>query len=206
MTEDRNNNFNLLHIAGVVMVIYGHQFALLGEEVPDIYGMAASTLGVNLLFCVSGYLVTKSYMKSNQGYLKRRILRIYPELMLYLAAMAFLIGPILSELLWKDYFGSKMPFFYFMDNLVMKPNYILPGVFPGGYIGGNVNISLWTLPFECFAYILLFICGRTGALIEKFVKNKVETKYMNLFWIIPVLMWYLWELIGGGEVKHCSME
>lgn len=189
MTKSRNNNFNLLHIAGVVMVIYGHQFALLGEEVPDIYGMAVSTLGVNLLFCVSGYLVTKSYMKSSQGYLKRRILRIYPELIFYLAVMAFFIGPILSELSWKDYFGSKVPFFYFLGNLAMKPHYLLPGVFPGGYIGGNVNISLWTLPFECLAYLLLFISGKVKILIEGFKKVKVRTAYINLFWIVPVFMW-----------------
>lgn len=200
MVKSRYNNFDFLHIAGVVMVIYGHQFALLGEEVPDIYGMAVSTLGVNLLFCVSGYLVTKSYIKNNQGYLKRRILRIYPELIIYLSAMTFFIGPILSELSWKDYFGSQIPYFYFLGNLVMNPHYLLPGVFPGGYIGGDVNVSLWTLPFECFAYLLLFISGRISILIEKIVKFKVKTEYINLFWIVPVLMWYLWGLIFGGNL------
>lgn len=76
---DMNNCFGVYHVAGALMVIYGHQQALLGKESVDLYGMAISTLGVQILFCVSGYLVSKTYMNKPTGYLMRRIKRIYPE-------------------------------------------------------------------------------------------------------------------------------
>lgn len=83
---NRNNNFTLIHIVAAVMVIYGHQFVLLGLEAPQLFTMPIHNLGVRILFLVSGYLVTTSWYRSDDSitFLKKRIKRLYPPLIVCL--------------------------------------------------------------------------------------------------------------------------
>lgn len=181
------------------MVAYGHEQALLGESDVSLYGMALSTLGVQILFTVSGYLVMTSYVRRPKGFIIRRAKRIYPLWITYLIVMALIIGPIISRLSAGEYFSSVQTWRYLFSNAYFMPEYYLPGVFDSKYLGANVNISIWTLPFEMFGYLLIAV---SGFVIQLVVKRKPEKdsrsepyERLNLFWIIPAILLYLYQMI-----------
>lgn len=74
------NNITFIHLISAMFVVYGHQFILMGANPPIIIGYGIHKLGVSILFVISGYLITQSYLNSKGiwEYLKKRFFRIYP--------------------------------------------------------------------------------------------------------------------------------
>jgi peptidoglycan/LPS O-acetylase OafA/YrhL len=64
-------------------VIYGHAFPLVGAQSPAFIGNSIQILGVNIFFVISGYLITKGWLRDPNvtRYTIRRALRIMPALM-----------------------------------------------------------------------------------------------------------------------------
>jgi peptidoglycan/LPS O-acetylase OafA/YrhL len=48
---------------------------------------------------------------------------------------------------------------YVLNNATLQSNYLLPGVFTHNVFGPAVNGSLWTLPLEAKAYLIIAIAG-----------------------------------------------
>lgn len=164
----RVNNFNIIRMIAAAMVIYGHMAHIMGLPVHTIYGQAVSTIAVKLLFILSGYLIMKSIMNDSHfgRYMLRRSFRIFPGLIGVVLFAVLIVGPIVTSLPLKDYFSSYGTWAY-LKNIILCPNYMLPGVF-GNYIYPNaVNGSLWTLPIEFSLYLVL------PALLVVFKKLKI---------------------------------
>ena len=156
---DRNNNFTMIHIMAALMVLVGHMFIMMGREAPMILadGWRMHEVGVGVLFMVSGYLTTLSY-RHNRGkkaralrYLVKRLIRLYPSLIVCLLATVLVMRLVTVDPL--GYWPRAR--LYFLNNLKLKPDFFLAGVFGDNIYPNAVNGSLWTLPIEVACYCLL---------------------------------------------------
>lgn len=188
MYSKRENNFSFLHWMGLVLVILGHEYNLLGQGSPTILNVEYHYLGVRILFVVSGYLVTESYKrtKSNFKYIKKRLLRIIPGLIIstlgiVLMMSMFTLAPI------KEYILGIPQYLY---NIVLHPIYFMPGVFINNPYLGAINGSLWTLPVEFFCYLMIPVMG---AIVNRLQKN--YKKLAHLLFILMIVVFYILYII-----------
>ncbi|MCK7258099.1 acyltransferase [Enterobacter asburiae] len=148
----RKNNFDILRLALALTVMFFHIGGLTGNE---FLKLAPGDLAVKCFFVISGYLISKSYLKNNNiyEYTKSRFLRIYP---LYFACVTscFFIGMLM-------YSSGAMAYLqdgaakYLVANLAFL-NFIqpdLPGLFADNLKNSAVNGSLWTIKIEVVFYI-----------------------------------------------------
>ena len=111
-----------------------------------------------VFFALSGFLIAGSALRLGlREFLINRGMRIFPALAVEIILSAFILGPIFTTLPLAHYFSSAQTLHYF-TNIVGSINYRLPGVFEDHPMP-QVNISLWTVPFElcCYAIMSAFI-------------------------------------------------
>lgn len=229
---NRENNFTIIHIFGALLVIIGHQYVLMGLGTPTIMGWAPHTVGVRVLFLISGYLVSMSYMRkhSRKEYLIKRISRLYPGLIvcLLITILGLYFFSTKPEMYWAS---AKL---YLLSNLAMRPVFALTGVFESN-IAPSVNGSLWTLPVELICYIILIPILDIFKAVEKrnaafakigflvilvslsiflcYYETNMAGKILvfwgtDLYSLLPLLLWFL---IGCGYYildlkKYCNLQ
>lgn len=158
------NNFDFIKILFAWLVIVSHSYVLLGNQGCDWLCEAThhyinfSYFGVKGFITISGYLIFKSLNRSPNliDYLWKRVLRIYPALIIVLVlsvGLAYLIYQPTN-----NYFKfNKEAFDYILNNLSLYHNqWRIHGVFdtlPNTAING----SLWTMGFEFFFYLVLLM-------------------------------------------------
>lgn len=157
------NNFDFLRILFASFVIIIHSYPLSGNEECDIFCQIfngqqnLSYLGVRGFFTISGYLIFHSLMNSSsiQNYLWKRILRIYPALIIALL-FSTLIGYFAYNGL-SNYWENSSTWTYLPNNLAFFFSYQtkIEGVFTSNRYGEAINGSLWSIPYEFAAYIIL---------------------------------------------------
>lgn len=177
-----DNNFGAIKFIAAIMVIGGHMPVLLGGVGPFFFGTGIHTMGVRILFTISGYLITMSWLSDPNIFRFgiKRILRIWPPLIVCILISAFVIGPIVTTISLKEYFQSPILWKYF-NNLKFNINYNLPGVFENNPYPNAVNGSLWTLPLEIRLYVIIPVIL---FFVSKYKKN--TTKTVNLICIILI--------------------
>lgn len=157
-TAHRSNNLDALRLVGALAVIFGHAYHIVGRpfENPVVAGYPVQTLGVVIFFSISGYLITASWSRTKNpiGYLAARSLRIFPALILVVLVCMFVIGPLVTALPRGQYFDAPN-FWSYLSNIILRPQYELPGVWGDQPYPNAVNGSLWTLPAEFFCYLLV---------------------------------------------------
>jgi peptidoglycan/LPS O-acetylase OafA/YrhL len=97
----RENNFDLLRLLAAIQVMFCHATEHLHIPVSDsLVSIIDSFPGVPIFFCISGFLIAKSYLE-NKGDLRKysinRFLRIYPGLwvnMIFLIIILFFTNAI----------------------------------------------------------------------------------------------------------------
>ncbi len=161
----RHNNFDAVRLFAAFLVLWGHQFALMGKRVPLILGNEPGALGVVMFFTLSGYLVTLSWMSDPHvgRFALRRALRIWPGLLAAVLFCAAVIGPLFTTLSLSEYAKSYGTWQYFA-NLWLDTRYWLPGVFQTLPYPLTVNGTLWTIRLEIGCYVALGLCGVFGLL------------------------------------------
>ncbi len=157
-TAHRSNNLDGLRLLGALAVIFGHAYPLVGREFenPIVAGYPVQTLGVVIFFSISGYLITASWSRTKNPvtYLAARCLRIFPALIVVVLVCMFVVGPLVTVLPTSQYFDAPN-FWTYLDNIILRPQYELPGVWADLPYPNAVNGSLWTLPAEFFCYLLV---------------------------------------------------
>jgi peptidoglycan/LPS O-acetylase OafA/YrhL len=163
-TERAANNFDLLRILFAWFVIVSHSYVLNGVGESDPLGqitgnyLILSFIGVKGFFVISGYLILQSLTRSKSiiDYLAKRILRIFPGLIVVLLVtigVLYFIYPKTNV----PYFLNPVIYNYFISNLkLFDPTFYIRGVFdhlPSRAING----SLWTIEFEFLFYLVLLL-------------------------------------------------
>lgn len=194
--ENPRNNIGTLRLAGALAVLFGHCFVLtLGanhrDPISDLtrhvvpYHLGLPGLGVAMFFAISGFLVTRSFVRRRGfiAYAEARILRIYPALILAVA-LTLIMGALVSTA-GSAYLTSKETLAYGLHNsTLLGLQFDLPGVFTGNP-SPSVNGSLWTLPVEFRMYILVAIAGVAGALGRRGIFNAVAALAVAVTLIWP---------------------
>jgi len=220
LENGRNNNIGLIRFIAASLVIFSHCYWLtcneLREPLMKLCGMETfGSLGVDIFFSISGFLITKSLFRqaSLQSFVWARILRIFPGLIASALFCALIIGPIATTLPLSGYFKHPdvYDFIWRQSTLLQYPNK-LPGVFTQNPIVDNINSPIWTLPGELFMYMLVFV---TGVIV--FIAQKKAKIIPSLVLLCPVLAYFwamqyssvylntiLWWLIsfGGGAICY----
>ncbi|VXC63897.1 Acyltransferase (fragment) [Enterobacterales bacterium 8AC] len=169
-----NNNLDIFRLIAALMVIYGHAYAISSQEGKEdvllhIIGFDYSgSLAVKIFFFLSGLVVTNSLM-ANQNVVKffiSRLFRIWPALIVTVVFSSLVLGPLLTELSFLDYLSSREVYSYIYKNIFMDIQYSLPGVFVDNKRDA-VNGSLWTIPYEVSAYLILVAAFMLGVLKRK---------------------------------------
>lgn len=155
------NSFDLLRLAAALMVLYSHQYALLGLPEPSFMGWnSLGGAGVTIFFFLSGFLVSTSWERDPdlKRFFVRRSLRIFPGLWVVFFLSVFLVGPLFTVLAPGDYFTSRTTLRYLGTAALLSTN-TLPGLFPDNPMPFVVNGSLWTLPVEFLCYCTVAVAG-----------------------------------------------
>lgn len=155
------NSLDLLRLVAATMVLYSHQYALLGLTEPSFMGWTSfGGAGVTIFFFLSGFLVATSWERDPdlKRFFARRSLRIFPALWVVLFLSVFLIGPAFTALSLGDYFSSKTTWRY-MGTVALVSTNTLPGLFVDNPMPLVVNGSLWTLAVEFLCYCTVAVAG-----------------------------------------------
>lgn len=158
-----DNNFAVIRLLAAFLVLSGHMSVLINAPIPAVLYNGIARLGLIIFFLIGGYLVTNSW-KNDRGYLRyltKRIMRIFPSLIIFVLLAAFVVGPLLSRLTIKEYFENPL-FFNYFKNIFLNINYNLPGLFEQNPYPNAVNGSIWSLPVEFFMYLIIPIVYEIG--------------------------------------------
>lgn len=164
VTSSHENNFNLIRLLAAWAVLVSHSYALAigsgqAEPLRRWLKMTPGSIGVDIFFIISGFLVTGSMLRRHSmlEFLWARALRIYPALWVMLVIVVGLIGAGFTTVSLHDYFSSRFTLEFVLRNAVLFGgiSYVLPGVFEDLPYPKAVNGSLWTMYHELRMYTLL---------------------------------------------------
>lgn len=211
----RDNNFDVVRLAAASMVLVSHAFVVAGAREPRVGHWPLGTLGVEVFFAISGFLVVRSW--SSQPGLRpfavKRGLRIVPALAVTVALSAFLLGPLVTTEGTGAYLESATAVTYPVDSVVAVVSgrtvrqipQSLPGVFASNP-DTVVNRSLWTLPIEVQAYMAIAALGLIGFLARGLVAAAAGFLALSLIPALTTLPLVGTPLNflrgGGGEAAH----
>jgi peptidoglycan/LPS O-acetylase OafA/YrhL len=196
------NNFDFLRFLFAFIVVLFHIVDL--SQNADIHFLKPYFdfyLSVTGFFVISGFLVTGSYIKSQnikQYFLKRarRLLPAYIFVILCCALFFSLAGTFSLA----DYFKSSMLFKYLATNLLFL-NFLqpcLPGLFLNNLIC-TVNGALWTIKVEvCFYLILPLLI---------IIANRIRKKYILFIsiYLLAILYQNLCVYFSGISPEHAHL-
>jgi peptidoglycan/LPS O-acetylase OafA/YrhL len=170
----RYGGFDALRILAALGVVLTHSFGLTGhtDSQPTAYigryVLNGGSLGVSLFFITSGFLVALSFDRALDGgvFAQNRVARIWPALIVLVLLSVLVLGPLMTTLSTGAYFTSGDTLKYLGQNvtLLFGVVYRLPGVFTTHNQVPAINGSLWTLPYEIWAYIAVLGLGVMGLL------------------------------------------
>lgn len=191
--KGRDNNFNLIRIIAAALVLVSHCYPLFfgssdNEPLKRLVGISIGTVAVDLFFISSGFLIANSffYQKNLATFIKARVLRIYPGLIVSLIITVFFLGLLFTKLTTIAYLTDIQTYKFLFKNMILflGEEATLPGVFEGLPWANTVNGSLWTLPFEVRAYALLVLVG----VLLGFCEQKWKTlSFKKVYLLIPII-------------------
>lgn len=168
LDEGRSNNFDFMRFVAAALVIVAHAFPLsYGDGSREaLFRLSGGqtdfgSLAVAVFFVISGFLITRSYDRNPNPLLfaTNRSLRIFPGLLLAVLFCAFVLGPLVTELSFADYFGQRGTYSYLQNVSLRYSQHELPGVFAANPYAPTVNGSLWTLWYEFLCYGVVLLLG-----------------------------------------------
>ena len=140
-------------------------------------------LAVGFFFLYGGFLIARSAEchPNSRDFFRRRVTRIFPELIAVVLLCAFILGPILTRLAPIEYFLSPQTYLYLLNALLI-PVHNLPGVFEENVYQHVVNGSLWTLPVEFICYVLVFFSFK----VTKFDHNRFAWLFLPFVGVLVI--------------------
>lgn len=169
------DNFRLLRLLAALLVVATHVLFVLHGLYPPVAWPSALLIeavyaGAWVFFGLSGYLICQSLLKEPDlfRFLVARAVRLFPLLFIVSLVMAFVAGPFVTELSFRDYYGDWRLWAYVPATSLAAPDMTLPGVFVNAPAEMEVNAALWTLRYEMIAYIAMALLAGVGLLKGRF--------------------------------------
>jgi len=168
-----NNNFDFVRLMAAIGVLFTHCFDLSDraslEPLRLLDANSFSFYAVRIFFIISGYLITQSALNSSSAlsYFSKRVLRIFPALVVTVVISAFILGPVVTDLGITAYFTSGETYSYLSNICLYCNQQELPGVFKTINHTPLVNGSLWTLVYEFTFYVGIYCLHRLGLLTKR---------------------------------------
>lgn len=154
----QKNNFDFLRFIFAFTVVIAHIIVL--SQNPAIKFLAPyvdSHIAVTGFFIISGFLITKSYISTNnlKQYFVKRANRLLPGYF-FTIIITLLLLSFISTFSLSGYFSNPDLYKYLCYNIVFL-NFLhpcLPGVFTTNYMCA-VNGALWTIKIEVGFYLIM---------------------------------------------------
>lgn len=187
VSEGRENNLNLLRALAATAVLVSHAVPIaLGSGVAEPFsqsvGYSLGSLAVFVFFAISGFLITGSFERSSSlaSFLAARVLRLMPGLIVNIAFVAFILGPLVTTLSVSAYFANVDVYAFFVRNVTLVfLQFELPGVFQDLPYPPIVG-SIWTLIYEVLCYAGVFLVGVLGLLRHRALITAVLLAYLGV--------------------------
>lgn len=187
-SKARVNAFDSLRLVAALTVIWSHSYLLTSGnyDLEPLYWASSGqftlgSLSVGVFFVISGLFISASFdrSKSVREFVRNRALRIMPALIVVIALLALVIGPILTTVPVHAYFGNVETWVFFRNIVFLPIAFHLPGVFENHTVQ-TVNESIWTLKFEiaCYAIAALTL------MVRKWTKPAVVAGWVASFLIV----------------------
>ncbi len=197
------NSLDALRLLAAMMVLFSHQFALLGLAEPWFMGLKTfGAAGVSIFFFLSGCLVWSSWARDPHvlRFIQRRALRIFPALVVVCLVSVFILGVWASTLPWREYVVSPQTWRYVLT-MGMWTSKTLPGLFPDNPLPYVVNGSLWTLPVELLCYASVVVLG----MVVGWTKLPKGVGVVVALWSTVLLASYGARVVGSHFEPHLEM-
>lgn len=149
------NNFDNVRVGLALIVFFSHALGLPNEAKLASYAHYFNAdFAVKAFFVISGYLIFRSYVRSDSiaDFLEKRIRRIYPAYLLAVL-LCVLIGLAVTNFSLHEFLTSHQTIKYLVSNLAFL-NFIQPTL-PGVFMANSnqaVDGSLWTIKVELMLY------------------------------------------------------
>jgi peptidoglycan/LPS O-acetylase OafA/YrhL len=191
MEPRSENSYDFVRFCAASAVLFSHHFALSRIPEPPVpgYGEDFGKLAVEVFFCLSGFLISRSLQKSTNWaqFASARFLRILPNLTFSLTVTS------VATLLW---YGNYVHIWkhatFVIRNLLMfflGVTYTIPGVFEDAKGGPAINGPLWSLPYEVWLYVLLYLC---------FILGGRRSAFLIIFGALSLgIVWSVTPVVGG---------
>lgn len=210
--DRKNNIFDYIRIILAIFVIIAHSYPIFfgigfSDPITRKILCTESLGGVAVIgfFTLSGFMITQSIInsKNNKEFFIKRIIRIFPSLIVMLLLTIFILGPLVYNGNVTDYFRNSTVWKYLFNNINLFGNtaYNIEGVFTNNPYAFAINGSLWSLKHEFIAYIVLIILsclsiiknrkamlGLTGISILIYILNINASSIFNCLNNIGVIM------------------
>jgi peptidoglycan/LPS O-acetylase OafA/YrhL len=157
------NSYDFVRFFAATCVLFSHHFDLAGFAEPQVplYGEDFGYLGVEIFFCLSGFLIFRSLQKRRDWvrFAAARVWRIFPNLL-----FALIMTSAITLAWYRNgaHLGAHLG--YAIENLLMffrGVTQTIPGVFADA-VRPDLNDPLWTLPYELWLYVLLALVFLAG--------------------------------------------
>lgn len=189
--QPNRNAFGLLRLLAALAVVVSHSVHLAGapesaEPLASATGYSLGEHAVHVFFTISGVLIAASLVRSSQNlgiYFRARALRLLPGLSVCVLLTGLVLGPMMTELPLRSYFGDLGVLRYIALSLgLVTANAPLPGVFSHNPVAAIVDLPLWTLKYEALCYLGLGVLGLTGIMGSRRAATLVLTPLL-LGWV-----------------------
>jgi peptidoglycan/LPS O-acetylase OafA/YrhL len=186
----RDNSFDLLRLLACATVIFSHSYPLARSTDPlhGLFGVQVGTVGVFILFALSGYLLAASITHDDRlfPFWTKRALRLMPGMFVSVVLTALVLGPIVTTEPAHVYLTSAQPYLYVLKQTAFDTfNPHLPGVFVHNPFPVVVNGSLWTLPLEVCNYAALAFASFAGVLTRRWLLAVLGAVIVVMLVVVP---------------------
>jgi peptidoglycan/LPS O-acetylase OafA/YrhL len=157
----RTNNFGAMRLILALFVLISHSFAAYfgtHEHVEPIHRLTGGQLdlsgfAVNAFFAISGYLITLSWLSSQnfKTYMMKRVLRIYPGFIVASLVSLLIVAP-LAGAHWNAFTPKQI--IAMLGRILLLSDPKVPGAFAEAPMQ-VLNLSLWTIRYEFICYLLV---------------------------------------------------
>lgn len=164
-----NTGFAWLRLIGALTVVIDHSAPLTDSSrltvFPNSWNLSPGYIALMGFFAMSGYQISDSW-RQDPSWLRfsaKRVLRLWPPLLVVVLVTALVIGPLVSTLNLAEYFSARGTWGYIVHNAGLYTlQHRLPGVFDHNPWPWSANGAIWTLPMELTGYLLVLGFGVAG--------------------------------------------